>query len=359
MKSLTIQEVVLINFKNYADARFNFGSKFNLVSGLNGMGKTNLLDAVYYLSVGKSYFTPYDQRVVRQEESFFRLEADVLKDDIVHKLVMKVRPGSTKELVLDHILIPRVSEHLGYIPVVFSAPRDIDLVFGSSQTRRRYIDHLLCQVDHDYLRALVTYNHLLDMRTAALKQGFSDLAGVIATYDEQMSPLAALIYEKRKWVVDVFAPLIRETYLSLSENRESIDLQYESGLHQYPYHVLADMNWEADKNTGRSNGGIHKDDYKLSIKNMPAKEYGSQGQVKSLIFALHLSKYNILRNQSGYKPLLILDDIFDKLDERRLHRLMEILMAPDFGQIFISDTSSKRFTDFLPADLLHSIEMTP
>jgi DNA replication and repair protein RecF len=357
MKSLAIREVVLTNFKNYAEARFSFGEKFNLVSGLNGIGKTNLLDAIYYMSVGKSYFTPYDQRVVRQEEAFFRLEGDFHKDNLAHKIIIKVKPGTLKELVLDHTVIPRISEHLGYIPVVFSAPRDIDLVYGSSLSRRRYMDHLLCQVDHQYLQALVKYNHLLDMRNAALKQGFADLPRIVATYDEQMAPLAALIYEKRKWVNEIFGPLLRETYLTLSENREGIDFRYESGLHEYPYAVLADMNWEADKNTGRTNAGIHKDDYKLSIKNMSAREYGSQGQVKSLIFALHLSKYIILRDQSGHKPLLILDDIFDKLDERRLQRLMEILMAPEFGQVFISDTSSTRVSSFLPSGLIHSIEM--
>lgn len=151
---------------------------------------------------------------------------------------MKVKPGILKELILDNVAIPRISEHLGYIPVVFSAPRDIDLVYGSSQSRRRYIDHLLCQVDQDYLKALVTYNHLLDMRSAALKKGFPDLRRIITTYDEQMAPLAALIFEKRKWVVEIFMPLLKETYLTLSEKREGIDLIYESGLFRTPMMYL-------------------------------------------------------------------------------------------------------------------------
>lgn len=357
MKSLTLHEVVLINFKNYAESRFDLGERFNLISGLNGMGKTNLLDAIYYLSVGKSYFTPFDHRVVRQEESFFRLEGSLTKDDQLHKLIIKVKPGSLKELVLDHVGIPRISDHLGFIPVVFSAPKDIDLVYGSGSTRRKYIDHLLCQVDHGYLKALMTYNHLLDMRNAALKQGFADLKSVVKTYDKKMSPLAATIHEKRRWAEEMLSPLLRETYSTLSEHKENIDLRYESGLFQYPYHVLADMNWEADRNTGRTNSGIHKDDFKLAIKDMPAKEFGSQGQVKSLIFALHLSKYKILRDQVGFKPMLLLDDIFDKLDERRLQRLMEILTADEFGQVFISDTSGRRVSGFIPAPQLHHIEM--
>lgn len=357
MKPLVIQEVVLTNFKNYTESRFELGNKFNLITGLNGVGKTNLLDAIYYLCVGKSYFTPYDHRVVRQDETFFRLEAGVLRNESQHKVIIKVRPGTLKELIIDGILANRISEHLGFMPIVFSAPRDIELVIGSSQSRRRYFDHLLCQIDPVYLKSLMAYNHLLLMRNAALKQGFPDLKRVIQTYDEQMAPHATLIYEKRKWLVEVFEPLLRQTYLTLSDNKETVDMHYQSNLHQYPYEVVVDMNWESDKNTARSNAGIHKDDYELSIKNMSAREYGSQGQIKSLIFALHLSKYALLREQSGYKPLLMLDDIFEKLDERRLNHLMEILTDDTFGQVFISDTDSKRVSKFLPPEHVYSIEM--
>jgi len=357
MKSLGIEDITLTNFKNYTESKFSVGPKFNLISGLNGIGKTNLLDAIYYLSVGRSYFTPFDHRVVRKDEAFFRLEGLVARDDKHHKVVFKVKPGSLKELFVDDVIVSRISEHLSFIPVVFSAPRDIDLVYGASLTRRKYFDHLLCQVDQTYLQALVRYNHLLDMRNAALKQGFPDLRRVIATYDEQMAPLAHLVHEKRLWAVNNLGPRLMETYLTLADKKEAINLSYKSDLDEYPYRVLVDMNWEADKNTGRSNSGIHKDDYILEIKDMAAKAYGSQGQVKSLVFALHLSKYRILAEQSGFKPILILDDIFDKLDERRLERLMHILSGDEFGQVFISDTSGKRVSEILPADQLARIPM--
>ncbi len=357
MKSLAIQDIILTNFKNYTESRFRMGPKFNLISGLNGIGKTNLLDAIYYLSVGRSYFTPYDQRIVRKDESFFRLEGKLNRDSKIHQIVFKVKPGSLKELLVDDLLIPRISDHLSFIPVVFSAPKDIDLVYGGSLSRRKYFDHLLCQIDHAYLQALAKYNHLLEMRNAALKQGFADLRTVISTYDEQMAPLAQMIHEKRNWAVRDITSHLSETYLTLSANTEEIDLSYTSDLLKYPYEVLVDMNWEADKNTGRSNTGIHKDDYQLEIKSMAAKAYGSQGQVKSLVFALHLSKYNILKQQSDFKPLLILDDIFDKLDEHRLERLMGILSDDAFGQVFISDTSGKRVSQMLPKDQLHLISM--
>lgn len=344
MKPLAIRQVTLANFRNYTSAQFSFGEKFNLISGLNGQGKTNLLDAIYYLSVGKSYFTPYDQRIVRGGESFFRLDAELIKGDESHLIIMKVKPGLTKEILVDNVIVSKVSEHLGFIPIVFSAPRDLELVTGSSQARRRYLDHLLCQVDLQYLKALMEYNYLLQMRNAALKNGFADLRRIIHTYDEQMTSWAQLIFEKRKWLTALLKPLLYQTYASLSDDRESIDCVYESQLHEFTYDVLADRNWESDKNTQRTNGGIHKDDYQLLIKNMPAKEFGSQGQIKSLIFSMHLSKYGLLRDQKGYLPILILDDVFDKLDDQRLSKLMEILNTEDFGQIFISDTNRERLS---------------
>jgi len=344
MKPLAIRQVTLTHFRNYTSAQFSFGEKFNLISGLNGLGKTNLLDAIYYLSVGKSYFTPYDQRVVLTGESFFRLEADLVKGDEKHTIIMKVKPGLSKEILVDNVLLNKVSEHLGFIPIVFSAPRDLELVTGASQARRRYLDHLLCQVDAQYLKALMEYNYILQMRNAALKNGFADIRRIVMTYDEQMAPWAQLIFEKRKWLTAILTPLLQETYHSLSEGKESIDIIYESQLHEFNYEVLADRNWDSDKNTQRTSGGIHKDDFQLLIKNMSAKEFGSQGQIKSLIFSMHLSKYALLRDQKGFRPILILDDVFDKLDDRRLSKLMEILNTEDFGQIFISDTNRERLS---------------
>jgi DNA replication and repair protein RecF len=342
MKPLALRQVTLTNFRNYTSAQFSFGNKFNLVSGLNGLGKTSLLDAVYYLSVGKSYFTPYDQKVVRHGESFFRLEGTLLRADQTHQLVIKVKPGSTKDILVDNQAVNKVSEHLGFIPIVFSAPRDVELISGTSQARRRYLDHLLCQIDPAYLSALVEYNYLLQLRNAALKNGFADVHRVIRTYDEKMLPSAQLVFEKRKWLTAMLEPMLQKAYAILSENRESIQFNYESQLHDFPYDVVTDRSWETDKMTTRSNAGIHKDDFQLKISHLPAREYASQGQIKSLIFSLHLCKYELLRDQKGIFPILILDDVFDKLDDRRMSRLMEILHTPEFGQVFISDTNRNR-----------------
>ncbi|HJW31113.1 MAG TPA: AAA family ATPase, partial [Saprospiraceae bacterium] len=222
MKTLAVRQVALTHFKNYHEARFTFNDRFNLISGRNGLGKTNLLDAIYYLSVGKSYFTPFDQRVVEQGESFFRLEGEVMKDSAMHHVLFKVQPGLTKTVTVDRIEINRISEHVGFIPIVFSAPRDIELVTGSGQARRRYFDHLLCQMDPEYLKALMEYNYLLQMRNAALKNGFTDLRRVVQTYDQQMAPYAQFIFEKRKWLIRVFEDNLQMAYLQLSEGREEV-----------------------------------------------------------------------------------------------------------------------------------------
>ncbi|MDQ3017443.1 MAG: DNA replication and repair protein RecF [Bacteroidota bacterium] len=357
MKPLAFRHVSLVNFKNYANASFELGKRFNLIHGLNGTGKTNLLDGLYYLCVGKSYFTSHDAKVVRNSESYFRIEGSLSRHESNHEVVLKVRPGQTKEIIVDDTPHDRLSDHLGFIPVVISAPKDIELVTGHSIARRKYIDHLLCQLDPQYLKALMTYNHLLHLRNAALKQNFSDLKRMIDTYDEQMSPYASYIFMKRKWMTEQIEKQITDIYKTLSEEREDISIEYESDIANKDYHLLADMSWELDRNTQRSNTGIHKDDFNLQIKNLPAKEFGSQGQIKSLIFSLHLSKYHLLADKCGFQPLLILDDIFDKLDERRLARLMEMLIQPQYGQILLTDTSRNRVGGFVPTILMHEISM--
>lgn len=358
MKPLSIKEITLTNFKNYASSTFQLGERFNLAFGLNGAGKTNLLDSIYYLAVGKSYFTPQDQKVVRYGESFFRLTGKVERGHDMHSIVMKVVPGISKELLVDDVALGKVSEHLGFIPVVISAPKDIDLVVGSSQSRRKYIDHLLCQVDRQYLSSLVTYNHLLQMRTSALKQDYPDLRRIVQTFDDQIAPHAAYIFNRRELLQQEIKALMKHYYSLLSDDREPVSLEYESQLKGHAYELLADLHWEADKNLRRSNAGIHKDDIVLSVKNMPAKDYASQGQIKSLIFALHLSKFELLSRFCGHKPVLIFDDIFDKLDEKRLASLMEILKKENFGQVFLSDTNRHRVASFVASTELNEIFMS-
>lgn len=359
MKQLAFEHVSLTHFKNYSDSQFSFGPKFNLVSGLNGMGKTNLLDAIYYLATGKSYFTPYDHRVVLQGETFFRLTGSVLRDQKRHAIIIKVKPGDSKDILVDNTAVSRISEHVGFIPLVFSAPRDIELITGSSQSRRRYIDHLLCQLDPQYLQSLVTYNGLLQQRNASLKNNYPDVRRMVQTYDEQLLPLATYIFEKRQWLQSVMTPKLQEMYVLLSENREAVDCQYDSQLMRYAYDVLADRHWEMDAGTQRTNAGIHKDDFNLFIKSMPAKEFGSQGQIKSLIFALHLAKHAILREHTQFTPIMVLDDIFDKLDERRLARLLGILEGDGYGQVFISDTDKDRLSRNLQGEMINEIYLEP
>lgn len=356
MKPLTIRQVALTNFKNYQHAGFGFGERFNLVHGLNGTGKTNLLDSIYYSCVGKSYFTAMDTKVVYHGAPFFRIDTKVSREEN-HMVVIKVKPGESKEILLDGIGYERISDHLGFIPVVISAPRDIELITGSGQMRRKYLDHLLCQTDSKYLLALQSYNHLLQLRNATLKQQPSDLRRLIETYNVQMSIHARFIFESREQLQMELVPILQSAYEDLSGGREQISMTYETDLREQSFEILADKHWDSDKNLGRTHSGIHRDEFLFSINQMPAKDFGSQGQIKSVIFAMHLSKYKVLSRHSGFKPVLILDDIFDKLDEGRLKNLVDILMADDFGQVFLSDTDRKRIGSYLSSSWLHEIPM--
>lgn len=357
MNSIWLESIKITRFRNYLENNFDFGSRVNLVTGLNGLGKTNLLDAVYYLCMGKSYIQSLDQRNVKQNEEFFRLDGNFHRANEKERIEMMVRPGLSKEIRNQGIPYNKLSDHVGFAPVVFSAPRDHELVTGTSQIRRRYLDHLICQLDPLYLSSLVRYNQLLSLRNAALKQGFDGLMTILETYDEQMSGPAQYIFQKRVEMIERLQTLIVDVYDKLSGGDEGIKIEYESDLLNSNYVSLAIQARKNDVINKRSSVGIHRDDFNLYIKNMSAREYASQGQIKSLIFSLHLSKYILLRDNSGFLPVLILDDIFDKLDQERLRRLLAIVLKDDFGQIFISDTNHDRIPALIDGQI-HQIQLS-
>lgn len=347
MNSIWLKSIKINRFKNYLESGFDFGPKINLVTGLNGLGKTNLLDAVYYLCMGKSYIQSLDQRNVRKEEEFFRLDGLFHRMGKDERIEILVRPGISKEIRHQGIPLQKLSDYVGFAPVVFSAPKDYELISGTSQVRRRYLDHLICQLDPQYMASLIKYNQILSLRNAALKQGFSGLMTMLETYDEQMDGPANYIVRSRTEMISKLQEWIKDIYHTLTNGTESVEIEYESELKDKRYIDLASKSRRTDVMTQRSSTGVHRDDFLLSIKNMPAREYGSQGQIKSLIFSLHISKYILLREKSGLLPVFILDDIFDKLDAERLKRLLSIVIQPDFGQIFISDTSHDRIPSLL------------
>ncbi len=339
-----LQQLKLTNFRNYEFETVEFSEQLNLISGLNGMGKTNLLDAIYYLCMSKSHFQSTDKNVVRKGEGFFRLEGQFLIEK-PEKIVAKVVPGKQKIFERNDAPYSRLSDHVGLLPVVFLAPDDTMLALEGSEERRRFMDNTLCQLDQRYLDALLNYNRILDKRNASLKQfasegGFNLL--LLETYNRQLEAPANYIYQQRHWFIGQFQPAFNQFYGSISDEAEPVECEYRSQLEQGNFVEILEKSTEKDRILERTTVGIHKDDLVFAMKNLPLKRFASQGQLKSFVLAMKLAQYELLRQHKQKQPLLLLDDLFDKLDDRRVAQLIELLVKGDFGQVFITDTHPER-----------------
>lgn len=345
-----IEELKLTNFKNYEQQSITCSPHVNCFVGLNGMGKTNLLDAVYYLCMTKSHTALNDSNVVQHGADFFRLEAWIQKGGKRDKIVAKVLPRKKKAFERNDVPYPRLADHIGEYPVVIIAPNDTNIIIEGSEVRRRFLDNTLSQLDPVYLRSLLTYNKILEQRNALLKQfgerrTFNE--SLLETYNLQLVEPAKLLCEKRKAFITAFCPVLQEIYEFISMQRETIDCQYESKLLETPFEQLLAAATEKDRALQRTTIGIHKDDLELKINGYAAKQFASQGQLKSLVLALKLAQYEILRQEKKMQPLLLLDDIFDKLDKTRVSHLLKLLLEKSFGQIFITDTDEHRVTEIV------------
>ncbi|MEO1712124.1 MAG: DNA replication and repair protein RecF [Bacteroidota bacterium] len=340
-----LQRLILTQYKNYDRQLIECSLAFNCVVGKNGMGKTNLLDAIYYLCIGKSYFTPLDRYVVQHEQTFFRLEGYFKRNNKTEKIVAKVQPGKTKALERGDVVYAKLAEHVGLLPVVVIAPDDTSLVSEGSESRRRFLDNTLSQLDPVYLKHLIQYNKLLKQRNALLKEfakkGQVNLA-LIQTYDDQMAGPAQAVYEKRRQLIQALTPKLEKYYQRISGAQESVSCAYQSSLAEAPLAYLLGKSWEKDRALQRTTVGIHRDELLFQMEGSLIKRFGSQGQRKSFLFALKLAQYEILAEQSGNSPILLLDDLFDKLDQDRVEQLLSLLREEPFGQIFISDTDMAR-----------------
>ncbi len=339
-----LKQIKLTNFRNYEVQSIEFSERLNLISGLNGMGKTNLLDAVYYLCMGKSYFQSTDKNVVRKGEQFFRLEGH-FELDKSEKIVAKVVPGDQKTMERNDSPYPRLSDHVGLLPVVFMAPDDTALALEGSEERRRFMDNTLCQLDHNYLESLVTYNKLLEKRNSLLRQfaiqgGFNQL--LVETYNSQMEVPALHIFEKRHWFNQLFQPVFNHFYAAISSEAELVNCIYRSQLSESTFAELLKKSLEKDRQLQRTSIGIHRDDLAFQLKNLPLKRFASQGQLKSFVLSMKLAQYELLRQHKQKLPILLLDDLFDKLDDQRASQLIELLVKGEFGQVFITDTHPQR-----------------
>jgi DNA replication and repair protein RecF len=345
---MLLQTLKITNFRNYTQQNIEFSSGLNCLVGANGMGKTAVLDAIYYLCMGKSYFAAQEKILMRHGEIFFRLEGNFVTDintKKIDKITAKVQPFKQKTIEKNDIPYQRLSEHIGLLPIVMIAPDDIALVAEGSEERRAFIDNTLSQLDKTYLLNLVEYNQILKQRNAALKQ-FADEQRfdyeLIEIYNTQLLEPAQVIYEKRIFFIQSFLPVFQAYYQLITGGAETAACEYESHLSEKPLKILLQESIQKDKILQRTTEGIHKDDLLLLLNGHSVKKIGSQGQLKSFLLALRLAQYDFIKNQKNVTPILLLDDIFDKLDEARVSQLIALLVQKNFGQLFITDTHPER-----------------
>ena len=340
-----LQSVSVINFKNYAGADLVFSEGVNVFTGDNGAGKTNLLDAIHYLSLCKSYFNPIDSQQIKQGSDFFIVSGIFNRNKQVETVACSVKRNQKKQFKRNKKDYTRLADHIGLFPLVMISPYDISIIIEGSEERRKFIDNVISQTDNRYLDELIAYNKVLVNRNALLKQ-IADTGRydpeLLAVFDEQLISSGRVIFEKRKAFMEIFAGIFNMHYQYLSSDAEKVDLVYESQLLQDDLAVLLKKNLEKDRSLERTTTGIHRDELQFAIHGMPMKKFGSQGQQKSFLIALKLAQYTFLDQQKGFKPLLLLDDIFDKLDEKRVTKLMKMVSNHDFGQVFITDTNASK-----------------
>jgi DNA replication and repair protein RecF len=340
-----LQKLSLINFKNYSEADIELSPAVNAFTGNNGAGKTNLLDAIHYLSLCKSYFNPIDGQQIKTGEEFFMVQGTFNKENNDELISCALKRNQKKQFKRNKKEYSRLADHIGLFPLVMVSPYDVSLITGGSEDRRKFIDNVISQTDNSYLDELILYNRCLNTRNALLKQiadtGKYDPA-LLEIYDEQLVNSGNSIFQKRKAFMEVFIGIFNRHYAYLSDNSEQVELIYESPLLNDDFADLLKKTIERDRILERTTTGIHKDELVFSIHSMPLKKFGSQGQQKSFLIALKLAQYSYLYQQKKFRPLLLLDDIFDKLDDLRTKKLMKMVSDEDFGQIFITDTSRDR-----------------
>lgn len=329
---------------------FDFCAQINCITGLNGTGKTNILDAVYYLSNAKSFFNGIDQQIVKHGESFFSLHGWFQAETELDILISFLTKGK-KTIKKNGKAYPRILDHIGLIQTVFITPYDIELVLDGSEERRRFLDYTLCQTNREYLEKLAFYKKIQDQRNAFLKkcEGRYVDPDILESFDARLAPAAEFIFEVRKQFVIEFLPWFHEFYVFLAGEDEPVGMVYDSELYQGDFLNLLNNNRDKDRVLMRTSSGIHKDDLEFTLHNLPLKKMGSQGQIKSFVIALKLAQYRYFLEKSGQKPILLLDDIFEKIDGQRAGKLMELVARDFFGQIIITDTHAERVKEHLSA----------
>lgn len=340
-----LKSLQLINFKNYEEAEIQLSPSVNCFTGDNGSGKTNILDAVHYLSVCRSYLNAVDRQNIRFEQPFFVVQGTFHTEDKEIDIQCSVKSGAKKIFKRNKKEYEKLSDHIGQFPCVMISPYDRNLIADGSEVRRKWMDSIIAQSNHGYLEDLQRYAKVLLQRNALLKNmyehGLFDRES-IEVWNEQLIRYGTKIHETRKEFLKEFIPVFQKSYNFIGEEEEEINLEYRSQLNDHTFAEVLAMNEKKDAFTQYSNGGIHKDDLVFTIKNHPIKKFGSQGQQKSYIIALRLAQFDWLKEHLIAIPILLLDDIFDKLDDKRVARLLEFVSNQSFSQVFVTDTNRER-----------------
>jgi len=352
------------NFKNYTQADFLFSESINCFIGNNGVGKTNLLDAIHYLSFCKSFFTPIDTQNIRHDQDFFAIHGVFVKKTGEENLIQCIQgKNQRKRFLLNKKEYDRLSDHIGYLPLVMISPYDRDLINDGSEIRRKYMDSVISQFDKVYLDDLIRYNKALGQRNTLLKlfaekHIFDKLSMEI--WNEQLIKYGESVYQKRKEFLEQIIPVFEKYFRLISHGFESVFIGYRTQLNKMSYREKLEESLPADRLALYTTTGIHKDDLDFLMEGFPIKKYGSQGQQKSFVIALKLAQFDFTRKAKGYNPILLLDDIFDKLDDTRVQELINLVSEHSFGQVFITDTSEERILrNFDSMDIDHRIFRLP
>ncbi len=345
-----IRELSVMNYKNFGEATLTFSRKLNCFIGNNGVGKTNLLDAIYYLSFCKSYFNNPDSQNVRHEQDFFALQGKYelnYKNEEIH---CGFKNGQKKKIRRNKKEYERFSEHIGLLPLVMISPADAVLIQGGSEERRRFMDSVISQYDRIYLEWLVRYNRALLQRNILLKEvsGRNNIdPDIFAIWDDQLVHLGEKIHLKRTSFLKELLPVFQKYYTLISGGNEFVSLEYSSQLNEKEFSILLKESFQKDRMLQFTTTGIHKDDLDLKLGDYSIRRLGSQGQNKTYLIALKFAQFDFIRSLNNVKPILLLDDIFDKLDSGRVEEIVKLVSDDHFGQIFITDTNREHLDGIL------------
>jgi DNA replication and repair protein RecF len=348
-----LEQLQLVNYKNHDFLTLEFSAKVNAIVGRNGVGKTNVLDAVHYLSMCKSYLNPLDKQNIRLSQPYFSIQGLWKTEEQQDLIVCSVKSGSKKVVKRNKVVYEKLSDHIGLFPVVFISPYDGDLIAEGNEFRRKWLDGIIAQIDRKYLDDLVCFQRILEQRNALLKRISSGIShrDELAIWNPSFEEIGERIFQRRAAFIEEFIPLFRANFQQIGNEEEEPGILYRSDFHKGEFTQLLSQNERRDLMFQYSTIGPQKDEINFTLNQQPVKKFGSQGQQKSFILALRLAQYHYLHFHAGKKPVLLLDDIFDKLDSTRVQRLLDLVSKEVFGQVIITDTEKDRVKSLLGGHL--------